>query len=131
MEFGTLFQRANRQRGSAALGGLSIIVLCLLGGFLILKFGGALMDITGMESDLKSVADDLAIECVADLGCEDTLKDQILEVQSAHAREMEFKWDTMDYNAGSNVFKVEGYKIIDLKVHKLTWNFTLVVDIYK
>lgn len=120
-----------RQQGSAALGSLGILLLVVVGGFLVLKFGGALMDISGMESDLKSVSDDLAVECVADLGCEDTLKDQILGVRNAHARDLEFYWDTMDYNATSNTFKVDGYKIVDLKVTKFTWNFTVVVDIYK
>ena len=108
-----------------------ILIAVVVGGFTFLKLVGAYMDIAGMEGDLEKLSSDIAIECIGDDSCEDTIIEQIQAVRDHGNRQVTLDFTTLDYSAGTNTFTVEGARLVDLKLTKFTWRFTISVPIYK
>ena len=120
-----------RQAGGSTPINALILIGIVVGGFVFIRLVGAYIDIRGMEGDLEKLSNDIAIECIGDDSCEDTIIEQIQAVRDHGKRQLSLDFTTLDYSAGTNTFSVEGTRLVDLKVTKFTWRFTLSVPIYK
>ncbi len=118
------------QAGATALQALGILVVVIVVGFAGVKFIGAFIDVHGIEGDLNYVAQSLAVECAANPECEDTLIAQIEEVRVANRRNVTIDYSTLDYQTSVNKLYMEADRVIDLKFKKLTWRFTITVELF-
>jgi hypothetical protein len=118
------------QSGATALQSLAILVVVLVVGFAGVKFIGAYIDVHGIEGDLNYVAQSLAVECAANPECEDTLIAQMEEVRVGNRRNVTLDYSTLDYQTSVNKLFVEGDRVIDLLFRKVTWRFTVTVDLF-
>jgi len=118
------------QSGATALQSLAILVVVLVVGFTGVKFIGAYIDVHGIEGDLNYVAHSLAVECAANPECEDTLIAQMEEVRVGNRRNVTLDYSTLDYQTSVNKLFVEGDRVIDLLFRKVTWRFTVTVELF-
>ncbi|MBM4355184.1 MAG: hypothetical protein FJ109_15610 [Deltaproteobacteria bacterium] len=118
------------QSGKTALQALGILVVVVIVGFLAVRFIGAYIDVHGIEGDLNYVAHSLAVECAGDPECADTLILQIEQVREGNRRKVTMDYSTLDYQTSVNKLFVEGDREIDLLFRKITWRFTVTVDLF-
>jgi len=123
-------RRCTCESGSTPLQALGILAVVIVVGFVGVKFIGAYIDVHGIEGDLNYVAHSLAVECAANPECEDTLIAQIESVREGNRRKVELDYATLDYQTSVNKLFVEGDRVIDLLVRKVTWRFTITVDLF-
>jgi hypothetical protein len=109
----------------------AIFVAVIVGGFFVVKFADAYIDVNGIESDLRGFGSDLMIECIADPYCEDDLIEQIEMIRAHNNRDVVLDYDSLDYAASANVVLLSGTKEIDLLFKKHTYKFNLEVAVWR
>jgi len=119
------------QAGMAGLKNLVVLVAVVVGGFFIVKVADAYIDINGIESDLNSYGEDLAVGSVRDPEYHNNLVEQIEMIREHNNRDVVLLYETLDYAAASNQILVDGYKDINFYVTVYRHNFGLEVKIWR
>lgn len=114
-----------------ALKSMLVFIAVIAVAFLLMKLGGAYIDINGIESDLNGLGSDLRIECIGDPYCEQDIIDQMEMVREFNNRKVVLDYDTLDYAASSNMIMLQGSKEIDFLVKKVNYEFSIEVDIWR
>jgi hypothetical protein len=115
----------------ALLKSIAIIIGILVGSVFIWKFAEVYIDINGIEADLNQHAGDLLVECIGDPYCEDEIIDQMEMIRKHNGRDVELYYDSLDYAASANTILLDGYKNVDLIVHKYQHTFSIEVDVWR
>lgn len=119
-----------RESGFIEIKKLVIILAVVVGGILLVKVGGAYLDVSGIQADLQAVADDLKIHCLQENEeCREQLIDQIEGIRKQHTRDVEINYESLRYSGEENRLYMNGRKRIDFRIRQVTWNFEIGVDI--
>lgn len=115
----------------ALLRSIFIIIGVIVGSVFIWKFADVYIDVNGIEADLNQYSGDLLVQCIGDPYCEDDIIEQMEMVRKHNNRDVVLFYETLDYAASANTILLDGYKNVDLFVHKYVHTFSIEVDVWR
>ena len=106
-----------------------LIPVVLVAGFVLLKAGGALLDVYGFKKDLEMNVEQVDYSCVAE-DCEDQLVEELEDLRQLKGRDIQLDYDELDWLGVDNELRVCGWKTVDFKVWKYYYYFCYNIPVY-
>lgn len=128
METGTRGKTGQRGLGTVQM--LLLVLVSAVVAFVGLKVGGAWLDVSGFRKDLEQNITEMRYTCLA-TDCEDEFLDELEELRVLKGRDVIIDEDNLDWLGGENTFVLKGWKIVDFRVHKYYYYFTLEIPVIK
>ncbi len=123
-------ERLRSQLGMGTIGILLTAVVIAVAGFCLVVAGGAYLDVSGFQKDLKENISEMQYTCL-NADCEDLFLEEVEELRVLKSREVDIDWDNMDWLGADNALVVKGWKIVDFKVWKYYHYFTFAVPTHQ
>jgi hypothetical protein len=118
------------QRGMGTVGILAVVVAVGVAGFFLVVAGGAYVDVSGFQGDLEKNIPEMQYSCF-NADCEPLFLEEIEELRVLKGRDLEIDWDNMDWLGADNKLLVRGWKIVDFKLYKYYYYFTLEIPVHQ
>jgi hypothetical protein len=112
------------------VGMLATAVAVALGGFILVVVGGAYVDVSGFEGDLEKNIPEMQYSCF-NADCEDLFLEEIEELRVLKGRDLDIDWENLDWLGAENKLVVKGWKVVDFKVYKHYYYFTLEIPVHQ
>ena len=117
------------QRGQRGMGnGMTLLMVLAVaaGGFVLVIGGAAYMDVSGFQRDLKENISEMQFTCL-NADCEELFLEEIEELRVLKGRNLDIDWDNLDWLGADNMLILKGWKVVDFKVWKYYYYFTIEI----
>ena len=117
-----------RQHGKGTISFLADVIVIGAVCFVLVIAAAAKLDISGFESDLEDNIFRMQFSCVHS-PCEEEFFDELEDLLILKGRDLEIDWDGVDLLGAENELVVKGWKVLDFKIWKYYYYFTIRVEI--
>jgi hypothetical protein len=118
------------QRGMGTIQMLLLVVVVAVVAFVALKAGGAWLDVSGFRKDLEENITEMQYNCLG-AGCEEEFLGELEQLRKDKGRDVQIDWENLDWLGAENTVVVKGWKVVDFRVWKYTYYFTIEVPVHK
>jgi len=105
---------------------LLMVLAVAAGGFVLVIGGAAYMDVSGFQRDLKENISEMQFTCL-NADCEELFLEEIEELRVLKGRNLDIDWDNLDWLGADNMLILKGWKVVDFKVWKYYYYFTIEI----
>lgn len=117
-----------RQQGKGTVGFLADAIVIGAVCFILVIVAAARLDISGFKGDLEENILRMQFHCVHS-ACEDEFFDELEDLMILKGRDLELDWDSIDWLGAENELVVKGWKVVDFKIWKYYYYFTIEVEV--